>query len=188
MCLFVDQIRELIQERFSRGKFNISINWSGAGESGEELKLNEAVADRYVALLNQLKEKVVAAKDSPAGKHGGIFAQVVIDRGGELITLNTGGTELRIDVPLPPKVAVATPMTPMTPTPPPMPPAGQPEKRQTRLDKLRLEQEDREKAAAAGGAPAPKKEEPKKEEPKKAEPVPKAPGEAPKKEEPPKKS
>ena len=57
VCLFEDQIRQLIQERFSRGKFNISINWSGAGDSGEDLKLNEAVADRYVALLNQLKDR-----------------------------------------------------------------------------------------------------------------------------------
>jgi hypothetical protein len=80
----------------------------------------------------------------------------VIDRGGELITSNTGGTELRIDIPLPPKAAVATPTpNPMTPKPP-MPPAGQPEKRLTRLEKLRLEQEEREKAAA--GQPPVKKE------------------------------
>jgi hypothetical protein len=121
------------------------------------------VTTQVLELTKDSKEvafPIVADKASPAGKHGGIFAQVVIDRGGELITLNTGGTELRIDVPLPPKVAVATPM-PMTPTPPPpMPPAGTPEKRLTRLEKLRLEQEEREKAAAAGGAPAPKKEEP----------------------------
>lgn len=55
--LFEDQIRQLIQERFSRGKFNLSITWAGAGESGEELKVNEAVADRYVRLLEQLKER-----------------------------------------------------------------------------------------------------------------------------------
>ncbi len=128
------------------------------------------VTTQVMELTKDTKEiafPIVADKTSPAGKHGGIFAQVVIDRGGELITGNTGGTELRIDVPLPPKVAVATPMTPMTPTPPPMPmqPAGQPPKRLTRLEQLRLEQEQREKEAAAG-QPA-KKEEPKKEEPKK---------------------
>jgi hypothetical protein len=109
---------------------------------------------------------IAAAKDSPAGKHGGIFAQVVIEKDGELIVGNTGGTELRIDVPLPPK-ANPTP-TPMTPTPPPMPPAGQPEKRLTRLEKLRLEQEEREKAAA--GQPPPKKDEPPKKDDKKNSP------------------
>jgi hypothetical protein len=123
------------------------------------------VTTQVLELTKDTKElafPIVAAKDSPAGKHGGIFAQIVIDKGGELITSNTGGTELRIDVPLPPKAAVATPTpNPMTPKPP-MPPAGQPEKRLTRLEKLRLEQEEREKAAS--GQPA------KKEEPKKAEP------------------
>ena len=82
---------------------------------------------------------------------------MVIDRGGELITGNTGGTELRIDVPLPPKAdAPATPKGPAA-----TPPAGQPEKRLTRLEKLRQEQEEREKA----GTP-PKKDEPKKDEKK----------------------
>jgi uncharacterized protein (TIGR00255 family) len=55
--LFEDQIRQLVSERFSRGKFNLTITWSGAGESGEVLKLNEPVADRYVALLEQLRER-----------------------------------------------------------------------------------------------------------------------------------
>jgi uncharacterized protein (TIGR00255 family) len=57
MGLFEDQIRQLISERFSRGKFNLTITWSGAGETGEVLKLNEAVADRYVALLDQLRKR-----------------------------------------------------------------------------------------------------------------------------------
>jgi len=55
--LFEDQIRQLIAERFSRGKFNLSITWSGVGESGEVLKVNEAVTDRYVALLEQLRQR-----------------------------------------------------------------------------------------------------------------------------------
>jgi uncharacterized protein (TIGR00255 family) len=55
--LFEDQIRRLIAERFSRGKFNLSISWSGAGDEGEVLKVNEAVTDRYVALLEQLRER-----------------------------------------------------------------------------------------------------------------------------------
>src|SRR5437773_6411066 len=52
---FEDQIRLLVQERYSRGKFNLSITWTGAGETGEVLKLNESVADRYVSLLEQLR-------------------------------------------------------------------------------------------------------------------------------------
>jgi len=51
---FEDQVRQLIQDRFSRGKFNLTITWVGAGEQGEVLKLNEAVAQRYVDLMSQL--------------------------------------------------------------------------------------------------------------------------------------
>jgi len=55
--LFEDRIRQLVADRFSRGKFNLTITWSGAGESGEELKVNELVADRYVALLEKLRQR-----------------------------------------------------------------------------------------------------------------------------------
>jgi uncharacterized protein (TIGR00255 family) len=55
--LFEDQIRQVICERFSRGKFNLSITWSGVGESGEVLRVNEVVADRYVKLLEQLRTR-----------------------------------------------------------------------------------------------------------------------------------
>jgi uncharacterized protein (TIGR00255 family) len=55
--LFEDRIRSLLQERFSRGKFNLTITWSGAGDTGEELRLNELAADRYVALLHQLRQR-----------------------------------------------------------------------------------------------------------------------------------
>src|SRR5436190_8942523 len=57
VCAFEDQIRQLVQERYSRGKFNLSVTWTGAGEAGEVLKLNEAVADRYVSLLEQLRKR-----------------------------------------------------------------------------------------------------------------------------------
>jgi len=100
---------------------------------------------------------VTTDKTSPAGKHG-TYCQVVIVHNGETLYQNAGGGELRIDVPLPPKV-VATPTPAATPMPTtPAPPAKPPEKRLTRLEQLRLEQEEREKAA---------KGEPKKEEPKK---------------------
>jgi len=54
VSLFEDQIRQLIQER---GKFTLAVVWSGAGDSGEVLKLNETVADRYVAVFRQLGER-----------------------------------------------------------------------------------------------------------------------------------
>jgi hypothetical protein len=102
---------------------------------------------------------------APAGIHRNLFCQVVITLNGEPILHNVGSSELRIDVPLPPKpnqpaappppkpVAVAT--QPNQPTPPPM-------KRLTRLEQLRLEQEEREKTmksgtAQPGAAPMPPK-------------------------------
>ena len=60
---FEDQIRQLIQDRYSRGKFNLTITWVGAGEQGEVLKLNEAVAQRYVDLMAQLKTRFKLAGD-----------------------------------------------------------------------------------------------------------------------------
>ncbi|MFO0796942.1 MAG: PPC domain-containing protein [Gemmataceae bacterium] len=100
----------------------------------------------------ELAFPITADKTSPAGKHGGVFCQVVLEQNGDLITLSTGGTELRIDVPIPAKTAVATP----TPTPmaTPMPqPTGQPMRRLTRLEQLRLEQEAREKAGTPATPP-----------------------------------
>jgi hypothetical protein len=101
---------------------------------------------------------ITADKTTPAGQHN-VFAQVVIDRGGELIVGSTGGTQLRVDVPLPPKVAIAAPPPKKDEPKPPTPAPPTPEKRLTRLEQLRKEAEEREKAATAG-QPVPKKEEP----------------------------
>ncbi len=104
----------------------------------------------------ELTFAVATDKTSPAGKHG-TYLQVIIVHNGETLYQNAGGGELRIDVPLPPKVAVAPPppvATPATPAPP-VPPAKPPEKRLTRLEQLRLEQEEREKAAKGTPAPPP---------------------------------
>lgn len=113
-----------------------------------------------VELTKDTKELAIPLttdKTSPAGKHGGIFCQVVVDKNGEQMAMNTGGTELRIDVPLPPKAAPAAPAA--TPMPQPAAPQPAPEKRLTRLEQLRKEQEEREKTG--GGQPA-SKEPPKK--------------------------
>ncbi|MGL4420038.1 MAG: hypothetical protein ACRCZF_05185, partial [Gemmataceae bacterium] len=107
---------------------------------------------------------ITTDKVSPAGKHG-VFIQVLIDRAGETMVHNLGGGELRIDVPLPPKTTPAPAAAPAKPAEAPKPAAPM-AKRLTRLEQLRLEQEEREKAgktAPMPAAPAPaKKEEPKK--------------------------
>ncbi len=57
VSLYEDQLRLLIQEKISRGKISLSLTWSGVGESGEVLKLNRPVAERYVTLIAELKER-----------------------------------------------------------------------------------------------------------------------------------
>jgi uncharacterized protein (TIGR00255 family) len=57
ISMFEDQIRQLIQEKFSRGKITVGISWSGVGESGEVLSLNVPVVERYVSLLTQLRDR-----------------------------------------------------------------------------------------------------------------------------------
>lgn len=92
---------------------------------------------------------VTTDKTTPAGKHR-VFCQVIVKVNGEDVVHSVGGNELRVDVPLPPKVAVAPPKTTPNPTPNPNPTPTQPPKRLSRLEQLRLEQEEREKAAKEG--------------------------------------
>ncbi len=102
--------------------------------------------------------KLAVDKTAPPGQHRNIFCQVTVVQNGEPILHNVGGTELRIDVPLPPKPNAPPPPPMPVATPKPAAPAKAAEKRLTRLEKLRLEQEEREKAAKAGApAPPPKK-------------------------------
>lgn len=94
---------------------------------------------------------------APAGIHRNLFCQVIVTENGESVLHNLGNSELRIDVPLPPKkdapAVVAQPM----PQPKKADPMAPPMKRLSRLEQLRLEQEEREKAAKAG-TPMPKVE------------------------------
>jgi hypothetical protein len=93
---------------------------------------------------------------SPAGLHKNLFCQLTIMRAGEPILHNLGGSELRLDVPLP-KTTQTAKASAAKAAPAPAKPA---EKRLTRLEKLRLEQEEREKAAKSpdgAKAPGPKK-------------------------------
>ena len=52
--LFVDQIRQLMREHFSRDNLNLTSHRTGTGEQGEVSKPNEAVAQRYVDLMSGL--------------------------------------------------------------------------------------------------------------------------------------
>lgn len=101
-----------------------------------------------IQLTKDMKEiafKVNIDKASPAGTHNNIFCQVYVTHNGETVLHNVGGTQLRIDVPLPPKAdAPPAAAAPVAKAPDPAKP---PEKRLTRLEKLRQEQEEREKAA-----------------------------------------
>ncbi|MGE3315313.1 MAG: PPC domain-containing protein [Planctomycetaceae bacterium] len=99
----------------------------------------------------ELVFKLATDATSPAGNHKNIFCQVVVVANGEPILHNVGGTDLRIDQPLPkpaaPAAAPAQPMPVAQATP-----AAAPEKRLTRLEKLRLEAKQREQAATAAAA------------------------------------
>src|SRR5262249_3837827 len=95
---------------------------------------------------------ITTEAQAPAGIHRNLFCQVVITLNGEPIVHNVGSSELRIDVPLPPK-----PNQPAAPPPAkvaqqPAQPNPAPMKRLTRLEQLRLEQEEREKAMKGGAA------------------------------------
>ena len=113
------------------------------------------------AATKELAFDVATDKTTPAGKHK-LFCQVTVTRNGETLTQSAGGGELRVDVPLPPKVVAAAPAKPATPTAVPPVAAKPPEKKRlTRLEQLRSEQEEREKAGKPAADPK-KPDEPKK--------------------------
>ncbi len=87
-------------------------------------------------------------KVSPAGNHNSLFCQVVVTQNGEPIVHNIGTGVLRIDVPLPPKPNAPAPAPVAVAAPPkPAAPAAAPARPLTRLEKLRLENQQ---AKAAG--------------------------------------
>jgi hypothetical protein len=90
---------------------------------------------------------------APAGTHNNIFCQVFVVQNGETVLHNVGGTQLRVDVPLVKAPAPAPKPAAVAQAPPQKPP----EKRLTRLEQLRLEQQEREKMSQGGPKVAPKK-------------------------------
>ncbi len=104
--------------------------------------------------LAELIFKIKTDKESPAGNHKNLFCQVIVMENGEPILHNLSGGVLRIDVPLPPKKDAPPPMPVVAAAPTPAvvaPVAAPPMKRLTRLEQLRVEQAEREKALKAGG-------------------------------------
>jgi hypothetical protein len=118
----------------------------------ELLGLPHEATTQPLELTTDQKElvfKVKTTANSPVGKHRTLFCRATLLSQGEPIVHYLGTGELRIDQPLPPKpMAVAAAPPPM---PPPMPEQKPPERRLTRLEKLRLERE----AAKKNEAPAP---------------------------------
>ncbi len=102
--------------------------------------------------VKELIFKVKAEADAPPGVNKSLFCQVIVTENGEPVIHNIGSGQIRIDTPLPPKVAPmpvaqAEPM----PVPEPIAAAPAPVKRLTRLEQLRLEQEQRVKALNGPG-------------------------------------
>jgi len=85
--------------------------------------------------------KVKAEADANPGNNKSLFCQVIVTENGEPVIHNLGTGAIRIDKPLPPKVA-PMPVAQGQPAPPPQPAPVQ-AKRLTRLEQLRLEQKQR---------------------------------------------
>jgi hypothetical protein len=85
----------------------------------------------------------IDAKARP-GTYKTLVCQAVLIRNGEPITTTLGGGELRVDTPLPPKVAAPKPIPMPMPTPMPKPVVAEApkEKPLSRLEKLRKDRED----------------------------------------------
>ncbi|VTS05611.1 PPC domain-containing protein [Tuwongella immobilis] len=133
------------------GNAKVSLLGLPAKVATKEMEFNKDTKEIAFALTTEAT--------TPAGIHRNIFCQVLIPENGDLIPHTVGGTELRVDVPLPPKPNAPPP--PPMPMPMPMPmaqpmpmPMAPPMKRLSRLEQLRLEQQEREKALQN---PAPKK-------------------------------
>ncbi len=83
--------------------------------------------------------KVKLAADAREGRHQTLLCRAVFTQNNEPITHTLGGGELRIDKPLPPKVAAAAPAAQPKPMPTPQPAAQPAKKVLSRLEQLRLQ-------------------------------------------------
>jgi hypothetical protein len=131
------------------GRVQVTTPWEGPAKV-QLIGLPAKVTAPVVDLVKDAKEiafPITLDPAAPAGQHKNLFCQVVITQNGEPVVQNIGSSELRVDKPLvaaAPTAAAAKPAAA-----PPTPPAG--EKRLTRLEQLRKEQEEREKATKKDG-------------------------------------
>lgn len=102
--------------------------------------------------VKELVFKVKAEADANPGNNKSLFCQVVVTENGEPIIHNLGTGAIRVDKPLPPKVA-PMPVAQGQPAAPPAQPAPAQVKRLSRLEQLRLEQKQRLEGQN-GAAPA----------------------------------
>jgi hypothetical protein len=91
--------------------------------------------------------KITTDATTPAGNHQNLFCRVIVTENEEPVIHNIGTGRLRIDVPLPPKKDEPAPMPAAAK---PAEPAAAPAKRLSRLEQLRLEQQERQKAKSGG--------------------------------------
>jgi hypothetical protein len=116
---------------------------------------NKAVAEEmtFTKTTEEVVFKVKTEKDTPAGNHKNVFTQVTVMVNGEPVVHNVGSTQLRVDVPLPPKVEPAPmpkPAAVAATAPAPKPVVAAPPRRLTRLEMLRLEKAKAGEAAGGG--------------------------------------
>jgi hypothetical protein len=132
------------------GKVQVTTPWDGPAKV-QLIGLPAKATAPVVDLVKDAKEiafPITLDPAAPAGQHKNLFCQVVITQNGEPVVQNIGSSELRVDKPL---VAAAPTPAAAKPAAAPAPPAG--EKRLTRLEQLRKEQEEREKALKKDGKP-----------------------------------
>ena len=127
-------------------KLQVTTPFAGSAKM-ELIGLPPKVTAPAVQITKDTKEvafKLTLDKTSPPGVHKNLFCQLVLTQAGEPVVHNLGSSELRIDVPLPAKPAAPAP----TKVAAKQPVATKPAKRLTPLEQLRLDQAEREKAAA----------------------------------------
>jgi hypothetical protein len=125
------------------GKVQVATPWEGLAKV-QLVGLPPKVTAPVIEITKDSKELAIPLTidpAAPAGQHKNLYCQVVITKNGEPIVQNVGSTELRIDQPIQAATTAAKPAAAAAPKP-----AAPAEKRLSRLEQLRKEQEEREKA------------------------------------------